>query len=102
MRYQNTDRKNRFCQICDLNEIGDETHYLTKCENTKIEDLRHLFITNVKNIQPQFEPFDCMNIMKYCLNMNDEILYEPFSTYIKDLFEIYKEEEQERLEIFGL
>ena len=64
-------------------------------------DLRNIFIRNLKHLQPQFEHFNDLNIIKYCINMNDEIILEPFSTFEKDVFEIYKEEEQERLDIFG-
>ena len=107
LRYKNTkkdqkiEREKRICQICDLHEIGNEIHYLTNCKNTKIKDLRNIFINNLKCLQPQFKNFDDENIMKYCITMNDEIIFEHFSTYIKDMFEIYKEEEQERLDIFG-
>ena len=98
---QNIGREDRKCQICDLDEIGNEIHYLAKCNNTKIVDLRNIFIRNLKYLQPQFEHFNDLNIIKYCINMNDEIILEPFSTFVKDVFEIYKEEEQERLDIFG-
>ena len=102
LRYQNVKREERICHICDLNEVGNEMHYLAKCRNTNIENLRNLFITNIKEIQPQFEQFDCMNIMKYCLNMSDKSIYELFSIYVKDIFEIYKEEEEVTQNIFGI
>ena len=101
LRYQKVKRDRRLCQICDLEEIGDEMHYLTKCENANMKSLRCIFLTDIKIIQPQFEKFECENIMMYCLNMKDESIYESFSTYVKDIFEIYKEEEEIAREIFG-
>ena len=94
LRYHKIERKKRICQMCDLNEIGDEIHYLTKCRNKNIEMLRNSFLNEIKKIQPQFEQFHCINIVKYCLPMNDRSIYKPFSTYIKDMFKIYKEEEE--------
>ena len=100
LRYQKVRRDKRLCQICDLKEIGDEMHYLTKCENANMKSLRCIFLNNIKKIQQQFEKFECQNIMMYCLNMKDESIYESFSTYVKDIFEIYKEEEEIAREIF--
>ena len=102
LRYQKVKREKRICHMCDLNEIGNEMHYLAKCRNTKIENLRTIFISNIKEIQPQFEQFDCMNIIRYCLTMSDKLIYEPLSIYVKYIFEIYKREDEVTQNIFGI
>ena len=92
LRYQKVEREKRICSICNLNEIGNEMHYLVKCGNTNITNLRDKFINNINQIQPQFEQFDCMNIIGYCLNMNDKLIYKLFSVYVKYILKVYKEE----------
>ena len=38
-RYSGIDRQERFCALCDCNDIGDEFHYLFKCTFFKKLDL---------------------------------------------------------------
>ena len=49
LRYNNIKREERKCTICNLNEMGDEQHYLLKCNNNKINNLREKFIKEVKS-----------------------------------------------------
>ena len=35
MRYTKTKQEERICKICNLNQVGDEMHYLSNCTNTK-------------------------------------------------------------------
>ena len=67
MRYQQIKREERICPICKLDEIGDERHYLLKCENGKIQKVRETLRSTIKRIQPQCANFQDKEIMKYCI-----------------------------------
>ena len=43
-RYANIERNLRLCSICNLQEIGDEYHYFSNCENEKLKKLRKQFL----------------------------------------------------------
>ena len=94
MRYTKTKQEERICKICNLNQVGDEMHYLLNCTNTKIETQRKEFINDIKNVQPQFSHFEHINIIKYCLNMADSLIFNPFANFINNILNTYKEEEQ--------
>ena len=40
-RWQNIPRQERKCYICDVNEVGDEFHYLFKCTDIQVKQARH-------------------------------------------------------------
>ena len=44
LRYENIDRSERICDVCNLNEVEDENHYLISCSNDKINESRKDFI----------------------------------------------------------
>ena len=94
MRYTKTEQEERICKICNLNQIGDEMHYLLNCANTKIETQRKEFINDINNVQPQFSHFEHINIVKYCINMADSLIFNPFANFINNILNTYKEEEQ--------
>ena len=44
-RYNSVPYENRKCQLCDLNEIGDEFHFLFIC--SKFTDERNLWLDKI-------------------------------------------------------
>ena len=40
--HQNVDYENRKCQVCDMNELGDEYHYILKCPVFQMQRSRYL------------------------------------------------------------
>ena len=98
MRYHQVKREERKCSICKRNEVGDEWHYLLKCDNKEIKDVRCLFINKIKNIQIQCHRFQDTNIMRYCMNMGDVEVQLPTALFIKDLMDRYETEEDKRKE----
>ena len=69
-------------------------HYLSYCQNKNIEKRRNDFIDNIKGIQPQLRHFENNNIIKYCLNMNDHLIFKPFSDFINNILSTSKDEEE--------
>ena len=41
-RFNGIDRQNRICQLCNLNKIGDEFHYLFECPNIETSRKKYL------------------------------------------------------------
>ena len=92
LRYKNTTREERICKICNLNEIGDENHYLLKCENKNIKRSRTEFKIKIQTINPQFEYFDMENCVNYCISMNDELMHGVTAQFIENILTIYENE----------
>ena len=49
-RYKGIERQNRTCNLCNLNKLGDEFHYLFECQ--KLEKLRQKYIKPYFRIRP--------------------------------------------------
>ena len=93
LRYNGTNRVDRTCNICTLNKLGDERHYLTECKNKGMAAIRTKFISDVKKISPQMTNFSTENIMTYCVSMKDKLLHEITSNFISNLLKQYKIED---------
>ena len=91
-------REERKCDICNTNSIGDEEHYLLKCQNAEMEHIRDNFIKNIKEKIPQLENFSNSNIIDYCMTLSDERIHVPIGTYIKQIITTYKEETEGKLD----
>ena len=70
LRYENKKREERLCEICNLNDIGNETHYMIWCQNNEIMNKRKQFINKIVKIVPELSKFNEMNLIKYCLLIN--------------------------------
>jgi hypothetical protein len=62
-RYNRTNYADRLCKICDMNDTGDEYHYLFKCTHFNLERRKHL--DRIYRIAPNTLK------MKQLLNSND-------------------------------
>ena len=85
-------RENRKCQICNLVEMGDEEHYLLRCNNINISNARNSFFEKIRKDISQFDKFTNNNIIDYCMNMSDINIQMPMAIYVKNILSIYKEE----------
>ena len=86
------ERENRKCNICSKDEMGDEEHYLLKCNNSEISHTRENFLKEIRTDINQFEMFTDKNIIDYCLNVNDTNIQMKIALYVKNILNIYKEE----------
>ena len=50
------------------------------------------FFENIRVKIPQFEIFENYQILDYCLSMADSTTFLPFAIYVKDVLEMYREE----------
>ena len=85
-------RSERKCPICGLGEMGDEEHFLLRCNNAEISRLRKEFFENIRVEVGQLEYFSDQNIIDYCLNMSDPKIQNTTAIYVKQILLMYKDE----------
>ena len=88
-------REERKCNICSLNEMGDELHYLLRCSNIALHEIRTTFLDDIKQKIPQFEVFSAENIIQYCLSMADRNTNLSIAIYAKKIIQAYRLEKSE-------
>ena len=47
VRCRNVDRENRYCNICNYQELGDEYHYVLKCSSLNKKKNANRFFLNM-------------------------------------------------------
>ena len=72
--------------------MGDEEHYLLRCNNGEISRIREDFIREIKSKIIQFETFSDKNIVDYCMNMHDTNIQMAIALYTKNILTTYREE----------
>ena len=98
MRMQKVIRENRLCPLCEDGSVGDEWHYLKKCTNRSMIDIRTIFKIEIIKVQQQFSKMDLHNILHYCLQCHDDVVIGPLGKYIYDILEVYDLENEKQLE----
>ena len=84
-------RENRICPICQMNELGDEEHYLRRCSNSLIDQTRTNFMTDMKKSFPQMKNFTISNIIDYSMVLHDPSIQLPLAIYAKEVTNTFKE-----------
>ena len=84
-RYKNIPYNDRICKHCDLNEIGNEQHYLLSCSNTMFRTLRNKFIDNLYKINKSLMLFNTEDLFHYVLAMKDKNIIKISSKYCFDI-----------------
>ena len=91
-RKKRKDRLERKCDICSLDECGDELHYLLRCTNSEISHSREEFMKQVISLNSQFNTFTIGNIVDYCMTMIDPDIQGPIAKFVKIIFITFREE----------
>ena len=89
-------REERKCNICNLGEVGDEYHYLLRCNNVEIQGTKNVFMQKIRVDLPWLSSFSNENIIQYCLNMADDSIHFPIARYMKSILQKYREENEEK------
>ena len=53
-RWQNVDRQNRICRLCDNRDLGDEYHYIMSCpffSNTRKEHIKNKYFVRPNTLK---------------------------------------------------
>ena len=82
-RWRNTPRNERLCTKCDLNDLGDEFHYILKCpffcnQRAKYVPLKYWKYPNVLNFQALF-------------GTPNKKLLSNIAYFVKDIMKAFKE-----------
>ena len=80
-RWSGISRENRFCNLC-RNFIGDEFHYLFKCENHQIQELRIKYLPEYYVRNPN------INKLKGMLSLCHVELYKKLSIFFRKLIKL--------------
>ena len=94
-RKEKPDREDRKCDICNMDLVGDEHHYLLQCSNPELISIRNKFLQNIRHAIIQFKNFNEIQIVEYCLTMADKNTYTYITEYIKEMLNTYREEKSE-------
>ena len=78
--YFNKERKERICNLCNLEDIGDEYHYVLKCPI--FDDLRKLYIRKYFYVKPSVYKF--IELMK----MEDKHTLFKMARFFKDIMNV--------------
>ena len=78
VRYNNVERHHRFCEICNLETVGDEYHYLFECNNEELVELRKRCVSNYYRVRPNMYTFiefmsSFSNITYTAINCSHEV-----------------------------
>ena len=79
----------RICSHCDLNEVGNEQHYLKQCANTKFSVIRTNFITNLFRINYSFRFFNNHDLFIYIMSMKDKSINSLVAKFCYDILKIF-------------
>ena len=90
-RYLNIAHDSRVCTICNLNEIGDELHYFSKCNNRKLISLRNDYLNKLIEINSLFSCFKHEDLFIYCISMNDDSILNLTAKYLYDINVIFND-----------
>lgn len=86
-RYKNIPREERICKNCDLNEIGDEHHFLHQCTSNEV--LRNSLLNKININKQDFANYNKINKSIFLLNNKSELLTE-IGNFLKQSTELQK------------
>ena len=88
-RYKKVPRDERFCSFCKPS-IGNEFHYLMKCNHLSFSLLRSAFLERLYKINSNFIDMNCKALFIYILTMYDENVVNLCAQYIDNIQNCYK------------
>ena len=84
-RYNNVPFDKRTCKLCNLNEVGNEQHYLIQCSNTLFKEIRYSFIQKLHQINSSFSLFNDQDLFLYIISMKDRSITKLFAKFCYDI-----------------
>ena len=91
-RYKRIPRVERLCPLCNRSEIGDEFHYLSKCNHSSLSHPRGIFLESLYSINSNFTNMSCKALFLYITSMYDENIINRSPSYIENFLYCYKSE----------
>ena len=84
-RYNNIPFDKRTCKLCNLNEVGNEQHYLMQCCNTLLKEIRYSFIQKLHQINTSFSLFNDQDLFLYIISMKDRSITKLVAKFRYDI-----------------
>ena len=84
-RYTNSPYNERICKHCNLNEVGNEQHYLLQCNSPKFNILRANFIQSLYKVNSSFQCFDNQDLFNYIMSMKDKAIMVITARYCAEI-----------------
>ena len=84
-RYNNIPFDKRTCKLCNLNEVGNEQHYLMQCGNTLLKEIRYSFIQKLHQINSSFSLFNDQDLFLYIISMKDRSITKLVAKFCYDI-----------------
>ena len=84
-RYNNIPFDKRTCKLCNLNEVGNEQHYLMQCSNTLLKEIRYSFIQKLHQINSSFSLFNDQDLFLYIISMKDKSITKLVAKFCYDI-----------------
>ena len=75
----------RTCKLCNLNEVGNEHHYLMQCSNTLLKEIRYSFIQKLHQIISSFSLFNGQDLFLYIISMKDRSITKLVAKFCYDI-----------------
>ena len=85
-RWNNIDASLRFCQICDMNEVEDEIHFLFRC--SEYNDVRSKFISEICKMNNEFKQKNVLEKLKILMSSSN---IKQFSVYLAEIISLRKQ-----------
>ncbi len=96
LRKFKVEKTKRICILCNNNEIGNEKHYITDCNNQDITVLRNKLYDNLLNINSQWTLLDSHQKFLYLISAVDPTFNFYFAIFLDRLFTIINQKEKLR------
>ena len=90
-RYEKIPRAERLCPLCNRSEIGDEFHYLLKCNHSSLSHFRGT-LESLYSINSNFTNMSCKALFLYIMSMCDENIINLSASYIENMLNCYESE----------
>ena len=84
-RYNNIPFDQRICRHCNLNEVGNEQHYLMQCSNPTFNEIRSNFILKLHQINNSFLLFNNQDLFVYIMSMKDKTIMKLVAKFCFDI-----------------
>ena len=99
LRYEGVEMESRVCNICNLEEVGDESHYTMRCQHAEVKRMREIFLNDALESIPELNTFENIDIIKYALTMADHSLHFSTAEFIKGIFKAYDLAQDDAMDI---
>ena len=94
LRKKGVKRDERFCTMCNNNDIGTEIHTIMKCPNVTLEFLRREFFEKLYLISPQISKLNIEQKFYYVTACIDDKITFYYAIYLDKIYRLIKKKKE--------